>query len=570
MKNTDLKVTNLPDTASAEVTVSEYHGALLFNIRIRPKEGKLELKGLKLRFSLDTDGVIGRWYPRARDRGYHATWMGGYASAYSYGAPVMSFYAADGSNRLTAALSDCFNRWVFNSGANENSGGLDFIATLDGFSGEEYSVGLLADTSGRPYYDSVRMVADWWRETLGSSRVPEYAFDPVFSTWYVYHHDVNEELLIRCCEKAKESGFKTLFIDAGWCVPDDSPGAMHAGDWKPYPGKFPDMKRFVDHIHSLGMKVVLWAAPCVAGYKSRAAKLYEGKFLSDLKVINCHILDPRYPEIRANVCRDFCDLVKSTGIDGLKLDFIDSVSGADCQPDEGRDYSSVMDALRDMLENIHRRLTGINPEFLIEFRQSYTGAEITKNCNILRSGDCPQDSLTNRISTIDLRMHTYSAVHADMVQFMPGETAEVSALQIVNILFSTPQISVDLEKLDERQSAMLRFWVRFMSEKRGLLQHGHLSAHRCDANFTVVEAENDDEKLAALYSERLYRLCGKTQYIVNAFSKEPVVVSSDARRFRVKVLDCAGMVVSEDERLIDGYYEIAIPLCGMAVVAPLD
>ena len=57
--------------------------------------------------------------------------------------------------------------------------------------------------------------------------------------------------------------------------------------------------------------------------------------------------------------------MKSTGIDGLKLDFIDSVSGADCQPDEGRDYSSVMDALRDMLENIHRRLTGINPEFLI-------------------------------------------------------------------------------------------------------------------------------------------------------------------------------------------------------------
>ena len=109
-----------------------------------------------------------------------------------------------------------------------------------------------------------------------------------------------------------------------------------------------------------------------------------------------------------------------------------------------------------------------------------------------------------------------------------------------------------------------------MSEKRGLLQHGHLSAHRCDANFTVVEAENDDEKLAALYSERLYRLCGKTQYIVNAFSKEPVVVSSDARRFRVKVLDCAGMVVSEDERTINGYDEIAIPLCGMAVVAPLD
>ena len=166
-----------------------------------------------------------------------------------------------------------------------------------------------------------------------------------------------------------------------------------------------------------------------------------------------------------------------------------------------------------MLESIHRRLTELNPDFLIEYRQCYTGAEITKSCNILRSADCPQDSLTNRINTVELRLHTNSAVHSDMVQFMPGEAAEVSALQIVNILFSTPQISVDLEKLDERQSAMLRFWMSFMSEKRGLLQHGHLSAHRCDANFTVVEAENEDEKLAVLYSERLYRLCGKTQYI---------------------------------------------------------
>lgn len=570
MKNIDLKITNLPENASAEVTESEYHGASLFNIRIKPKDGKLELKGLKLRFTIDSDGVLGRWYPRARDHGFHATWMGGYASSYYSGAPVMSFYAADDSNRLTAALSDCYNRWVFNSGADEYTGKLDFIAALDSFSGEEYCVDLLADTRRAPWFDSVRMVADWWRETLGSARVPESAFDPVFSTWYVYHHDVNDKLLERCCEKASEYGFKTLFIDAGWCVPDDSPGAMHAGDWKPYPEKFPDMKRFVDRIHSLGMKVVLWAGPCVAGYKSRAAKLYEGKFLYDLQVINCHILDPRYPEIRANVCRDFCDLVKSTGIDGLKLDFIDSVNGADCQPDAGRDYSSVKEALRDMLGNIHRRLTEINPDFLIEFRQCYTGAEITKSCNILRSADCPQDSLTNRLNTVDLRIHTNSAVHSDMVQFMPGDTAEVSALQIVNILFSTPQISVDLEKLDERQSAMLKFWMSFMAEKRGLLQNSHLSARRCDANFTVVEAESAEEKLAVLYAERLYELCGKTQYIVNAFSDEPIVVRADSRSFRVKVLDCAGKVVCEDERTINGYAEIAIPLCGMAVIVPLN
>ena len=569
MENIDLKIANLPDNAAAEVTADAYNGASRFTIRIRPKDGALRLRGLKLCFSRDSAGVVGCWYPKIRDHGFRPTWAQKYTSEYASGAPVISFYAADDSNRLTAALSDSIHRWVFSAGANENTGGLDFIATLDDFSGDAYGVELLVDTSNRPYYDAVRLAADWWK-SFGVPHIPPAAYDPVFSTWYVYHHDVNEARMMRCCAQMKEFGFGTLFIDAGWNAPDDSPGALHAGDWTPNPEKFPDMKRFVDYAHAHGIKVVLWAAPGVAGYESRAARRYAGKFLYDLKAINCWILDPRYPEIRATVCRDLCDLVRQTGIDGLKLDFIDSITGADCPLDAGRDFVSVGDALRDMLETIHRQLTAINPEFLIEFRQRYTGAEITKNCNLLRSGDCPQDSLTNRMNTVDLRLHTNAAVHADMVQFLPGEDAEISALQIVNILFSTPQISVDLERLDARQAAMLRFWIRFMSEKRALLQHGHFAAHRCDANFTSVAAETAAEKLVALYAERVCSLCGKTQYIVNAFSEAPIIVCADARRFRVRVTDCAGQMVYAAERQINGCEAIAIPLCGMAEFAALN
>ena len=567
MKNIDLKISNLPENASATVSESEADGILRFRIVIKPSTGRLGLKRLRLSFEIPSEGVAGCWYPRIRDHGFLPTWKQNYASSYSSGAPVMSFYTSDGTNRLTTALSDCFNRWVFNSGANENTGKLEFIALLDSFSGDEYTTELFVDISSRPYYDSIRAAADWWRSFYALPEIPASAFDPVFSTWYVYHHDVNEELLLKCCEKAVGFGFKTLFIDAGWCVPDDSPGAMHAGDWKPYPGKFPDMRRFVDRIHSLGMKVVLWAAPCVAGFKSRAAELYAGKFLNDLSVINCHILDPRYPEIRANVCRDLCELVKTTGIDGLKLDFIDSVGGADCQPDAERDYSSVKAALRDMLENLHRRLTALDPEFLIEFRQCYTGADITRCCNILRGGDCPQDILSNRVNTVDLRLHTNSAVHADMVQFAPGEMAENSALQIVNILFSTPQISVDLEKLTQRQADMLRFWMSFMSEKRGLLQHSHISAHRCDANFPVVEVENDDEKLAVLYSEHLFRLRGdKKQYLINAFTDEDIVIQSDKYRVKVGISDCTGKPLYNELVMPDSLAALKIPLCGIAVI----
>ncbi|MEI8195798.1 MAG: TIM-barrel domain-containing protein [Phycisphaerae bacterium] len=46
--------------------------------------------------------------------------------------------------------------------------------------------------------------------------------------------------------------FKTIIIDDGW--------AVTRGQWQPHPHRFPNMRRLVDEIHALGMKVVLWWA----------------------------------------------------------------------------------------------------------------------------------------------------------------------------------------------------------------------------------------------------------------------------------------------------------------------
>lgn len=557
-----------PDGAEYSLEQNECSGAYEFTLKV-VSERELSLSGLSISFSIKSGDIAGRWYPHYTDRGMGVTWRSPYQSSFNSGAPVVAFYAPDDRNRLTAALSDGTNEWSFRTGANEVTGRLEFRATLGSLIAKSYSVKFLVDLSPRPYYDSIKAVADWWGEVVGSPYIPKSAYDPVYSTWYVFHHDVYDELLIKHSEMAARLGFRTLFIDAGWSVPDDSPGATHAGDWKPYPEKFPDMKSFVERIHSLGMKVVLWAAPGIAGYKSRAAKRYEGMTLGRIDGINAFSLDPRYPVIRANVCRDLCTLVRSTGIDGLKLDFIDCVNGSDCAIDEKRDFASVKDAMKCLLSDLTNKLRALDPEFLIEYRQSYTSPDILKSGNIVRSADCPQDQQSNRQNIIDLRLQTNSAVHADMVQFMPDEEAEISALQITNILFSVPQISVDLEKLSDRQTKMLGFYIGFMSEKRKLLTGSHIAPHRCEANFTCVEAENEAEKLAVLYAERLYTLTSpeKTQYIVNSAFRNGIIIGSEKpEEYEITLLDCTGEIVRKETRRLCGYERLDVPLCGMAIV----
>lgn len=90
---------------------------------------------------------------------------------------------------------------------------------------------------------------------------------------------------------------------------------------------------------------------------------------------------------------------------------------------------------------------------------------------------------------------------------------------------------------------MVKFWVEFMSRKRGLLQKGHLQPHRCDAEYSYIVAEDDNERLTALYSERLLILETekKTDYIVNAVDRGIIYIGQlKSRNVSYSILDCMG------------------------------
>lgn len=142
-----------------------------------------------------------------------------------------------------------------------------------------------------------------------------------------------------------------------------------------------------------------------------------------------------------------------------------------------------------LLSETMRRLRAIKPEVMIEFRQRYIGPAMRKYGNMFRAADCPNDAVTNRVRTIDVRMLAGdSAVHADMLMWNYAEPVETAALQLLNVLFSVPQVSVRLEAVPAEHRAMLRFYLGFWREYRDVLLDGTLRADHPELDYPRVTA----------------------------------------------------------------------------------
>ncbi len=268
--------------------------------------------------------------------------------------------------------------------------------------------------------------------------------------------------------------------------------------------------------------------------------------------------------------------MRAWDLDGFKLDFIDSFSNPsreEQEPAAGQDNLSVPEAVDRLLADLLARLKAIKPNVVIEFRQSYIGPCMRKYANIFRATDCPNDALTNRIRTLDLRLLCgKSAVHADMLMWHQDEPVESAALQIVNILFAVPQISVRLDTLPSQHLAMIRYWLSFWRKHRDVLLEGKLAALHPEAHFPVVLATIPEKRVVVMYQETVVNpglnLPG-TLIVVNGTPVKRMVLefAEEAGTRQLTICDCRGQV-SRHERvhISKGLLHIEVPAAGVVTL----
>lgn len=500
------------------------------------------------------------WYPQTT-KSRLASWM-----------PVHSIVSKSGQNRICISLSDAFTPVSISTGINEETASIickvEFF-TIPTAPISEYTAVIRIDTRDIPFYDSIYDTVEWWENECGytPAYVPEYARLPMNSLWYSFHQELDPDKIIEQCRLSKPLGMDTVIIDDGWQTEDNNRGYAYCGDWELAKSKIPDMKNLVNGIHETGMKVMLWYSVPYIGIHSKAYEDFKDMLL-DSNTNEWFCIDPRYKKAREYLVGVYAKAVRSWGLDGLKLDFIDAfaLKGKSLEPDPRRDYSSLEDAIDALLTDVTDALKAINPEIMIEFRQSYIGPTIRKYGNMLRVGDCPNDAIRNRAGIVDMRLTSgRTPVHSDMIMWNPDDTVESAALQFASILYGVPQISVLIDKLNPQHYEMLRYYLSFWRAHRDVLLDGKLTATQPESCYGTVRADLDGRSVITLYNETIIDGIEKEAAAVNASGTDSVYVKNCAGR-SYKITDCMGHELENGVFADGGISEIKMPLCSIIFI----
>lgn len=500
-------------------------------------------------------------------------WATKYTSQLAQNTPIAVGFNSTGVSPVAIACSEAFNFLEYGLYVDDRTceivGRCEFfvqpVAPL-----KEYEVSVLLDRRGRNWVDTVKSCTEWVesKNSFTPAHVPESAYDPLYSTWYAYLQDVHDKELEKEAQFAAKLGMKTMILDDGWQKEDSKDFYSKAGDWMPVKSRFPDMKAHVAKVHEAGLKYMLWLAVPFMGNEAQNYNRFKKMFLSD------SVLDPRFPEVREYLLKTYERAVGEWGFDGLKLDFIDCFALPAQDPAikdnyAGRDYRSLPQAVDRLMKDVLQRLKKINPDVMIEFRQRYMGPAIRQYGNMIRAADTPADPYLNRRRICSLRLTSgKTAVHSDMLVWSKDETPQGAALPILNVLFSTIQYSMILQRVTPEHREVIQHWIKFSQEHRNALLKGDFTPHHPENGFSWVEGEDRKERIIACYAENACVKTGKPDksvYLVNATGTSAMLVDFAAKPSKIEAFDVFGKRAGTLEAG-EGLVRLPVPSSGYAKI----
>lgn len=521
-------------------------------------------------------GILYKWDSRcalAKDLSPH--WDDVFTSMISRNSPVTCYFDGTGKNAYCWALSECKKLVKLKNGINDQFGNMTLyfsIGTRQYTNQYETKVVLRIDKRPVNMRQAVADVHSWWTEDWGMTplQVPAEAKDPLYSFWYSYHKQVDEQTVEEKCRWAKDLGFDICIVDDGWQADEMVHGYFRCGDWVPAASKITDMAAHVKRVQDMGMKYILWYAVPLMGHESNHYAHFKDMLLRDEPGLHAAILDPRYREAREFMIDTYKRALLEWNLDGFKLDFVDTWcdTPANAPYNEKMDIPALQDAVDVCLTAIVDELLKIKPDILLEFRQSYVGPHMKRFGNMFRVSDCAGNYLRNRAAILELRMMMGNqAVHSDMLMMCPYEKVENNAIQIVSCMFGVLQYSGRMEEMTEELAQMSVFWLRFLKEHKALLLEGRLEAYEPHLLYTWAKSTLGSECAVGVYAiDKCVRPDDvDTVYIANGCAGERVLVEMEGE-YSIRIFDCRGREVSCRTQAFDGIATLPIPSGGLAVL----
>lgn len=531
-----------------------------------------------VRWNTPSVDIYGSWTPRiSLNKGSLYNSITSRAARY---APVVCLFNQQDQNRITLAVSDTLNKLTTGTWVKEEDLNCHFYVNF--FSEKtpaikKYQVQFRIDTRNTHFSQSLRDVARWWAHMPGQkpAPVPEFAYLPLYSTWYSFHQSITADEILKQCRLAKPLGFDNLIVDDGWQTMDSQRGYLFTGDWEPV--RIGDMKSFVDRIHELGTKFMLWYSLPFIGEKAKNYPKFKGKYLRFWNSQGAWILDPRYPDVREHIIHTYEKAMKDWSLDGFKLDFMGWFAADDktqLTAENGRDYASVDMAVDRLMTDIMARLLALNPNLMIEFRQPYIGPRMRKVGNMFRATDCPNEALINRVRITDIRLLCdNTAVHSDMYVWHNDEPVEQAALQLLNVLFSVPQLSIKLDQVSPEHIMMIKFWTHYWRDNRDVFLKGIFIPSGPHANYPIIRSRTADKTIIAVYDEVVVPITENDADIidiVNGKNSSEIILNINKKKGKrmVKTYDCTGNLIQEHKvNFKKGVIKLTVPPSGLITIS---
>ena len=580
-KELDLVLSDIELDANTSVFIPQWEtrnispGITEFILKLKAEKPAVPGK-TNIRFSFPSDDVMQYWNPGNRmDKvNYYYNSITSRASA---NAPVLCFINARNMNRMTVAVSEALNRVGIYSELIEEDA--RFHVNIELFNEHlpaisEYKFVIRIDTRNIHFNRSLDDVSSWWARMpeYTPATVPDAAKQPMYSTWYSFHQNLDVPAILHELKSARKLGMTAIIVDDGWQTLNSNRGYAYTGDWRPL--RIPEMKQFVDDVHALDMKFLLWFSLPFVGEKSDNYSRFKGKYLRYWESQGTYVLDPRYPEVREFLIQTYEQALTHWGLDGFKLDFLGwfaANESTDLTIGDGRDIASVNVAVDVLMTEIMMRLKKIEPEIMIEFRQPYIGPLMRKYGNMFRATDCPNMAVVNRVRTTDLRLIAgNTAVHSDMFMWHKDDPVENAALQILNILFAVPQLSVKLDSLSTEQLAMASYYLSYWKENRSILLDGEFEANDPGALYPLLRASNKNKEIIAVFNEICVDISASPSRIdiINAKPGTSLVIrpAEPLGKCGLEIYNCMGTLADSYTIALNGLTEILVPPSGMVKI----
>ena len=381
----------------------------------------------------------------------------------------------------------------------------------------QWEDGLYLSRARRPVFDEVRAFARVYDEVHDTRLrpAPAAAWAPVWCSWYGIKNDVDADYIRGMAPQLAAWGFGSIIVDAGWFRGDGFDEAT--GHYVADTAKFADLQRLVAEVQAQGLRILLWCAPLfrlegIAGEPF----ISRHRFVPEDTQTPESVLCPRNRAVREYAARTVGHLMRSYGIDGLKIDFIDPLrerAALPCTADHEHDIVDYGEAVHATLAGIHQAATAVRGDALLEFRMNYSTLATRAFATSHRAQDAPFDFDHIRRMCTRLRSWIVNpeagyegnvAAHTDPAYWLPAESPQNVARFLASLVTSAvPMLSMDLRALPEVHRRLVRAWIAFYNEHRELLLFGAHRVLSADAHHSVFHVHRGDAALWGVFTSQV-------------------------------------------------------------------